>query len=84
MLILLIIQLTPIMNTLNSHSLLLVLFATLTVSIGNAQVSESCECSVDTAGYAAFLQTLNPDENATFQFHVSGNFADLCQRCGNR
>ena len=63
------------MNTLNSHSLLLVLFATLTVSIGNAQVSESCECSVDTAGYAAFLPTLNPDENATFQFHVSGTFA---------
>ena len=75
MLILLIIQLTSIMNTLNSHSLLLVLFATLTVSIGNAQVSESCECSVDTAGYAAFLPTLNPDENATFQFHVSGTFA---------
>ncbi len=41
----------------------------------HAQVSESCDCVVDTTGYAAFIQTLNPDENATFQFHVNGTFA---------
>lgn len=42
---------------------------------GTSQVSESCNCSVDTLGYASFLATLSPDENATFQFHVSGTFA---------
>jgi len=41
----------------------------------NAQVSESCDCTIDTLGYASFLQTITPDENATFQFHVSGTFA---------
>jgi len=41
----------------------------------NAQVSESCDCSVDTARYSVFLPTLSPNENATFQFHVNGTFA---------
>ncbi len=40
-----------------------------------AQAPESCECIVDTLGYSDFIQTLNPDEDAAFQFHVSGTFA---------
>ncbi len=39
------------------------------------QVPESCNCIVDTVGYTSFIETLNPDENATFQFHVHGAFA---------
>ena len=41
----------------------------------NAQTSESCDCLIDTIGYSSFLETLNPDEDATFQFHVNGLFA---------
>ena len=40
-----------------------------------SQVSESCDCQVDTLGYSTFVQTLSPDENASFQFHVNGTFA---------
>ena len=43
--------------------------------ISNAQVSKSNNCTVDTLGYANFLQTLHPKENATFQLHVFGTFA---------
>ena len=43
--------------------------------ISTAQVSESCNCNIDTLGYANFLQTLTPDENAIFQLHASGTFA---------
>jgi len=43
--------------------------------ISNAQVSESCNCTVDTLGYENFLQTLTPDENANFQLHTFGTFA---------
>jgi len=53
-------------------------FYLLSLSLGsllNAQVSESCDCAVDTLGYSSFIQTLNPDENASFQFQVNGTFA---------
>lgn len=40
-----------------------------------AQVSESCECTVDTLGYSTYIGTLSPDEEATFQFHPHGTFA---------
>ncbi len=45
------------------------------IYLGNAQVSESCDCSVDTLGYSNFIQTLNPSESATFQFHIHQTFA---------
>ena len=44
-------------------------------SLLNAQVSESCDCTVDTVGYANFLQTFSPSENDPFQFEVQGTFA---------
>ncbi len=58
-----------------TSKILTLLFSVLVLFFGNAQVSESCDCSIDTAGYAAFLPTINPNENATFQFEVSGTFA---------
>lgn len=36
----------------------------------NAQVSESCECVVDTAGLASYLETLNLNENQPLTFEV--------------
>lgn len=51
-------------------------FFCLLLTLGlHAQVLESCECAVDTLGYSNFIQTLNPNENANFQFHVNGTFA---------
>ena len=54
---------------------LLSIFLLLLISTNNAQTSESCNCLVDTVGYADFIETLNPDEEAIFQFHVHGTFA---------
>lgn len=59
----------------NPSKFFILTFLLFNCFLGTSQVSESCNCDVDTAGYAAFLPTLSPDENATFQFHVSGNFA---------
>ncbi len=44
-------------------------------SPSQAQVPESCACGVDTLGYSSFVQSLNPNENANFQFHVHQSFA---------
>lgn len=57
-------------------SVVLFIFSFLVVMVnGQAQVSESCDCTVDTLGYANFIPTLDVDEEAVFQFHVSGTFA---------
>jgi hypothetical protein len=61
-------------NTFIKNSLFTIFFFVSTFAL-QAQVSESCDCSVDTIGYSSFVQTLNPDENAPFQFHVNGTFA---------
>lgn len=51
------------------------LLSLIVANILNAQVLESCDCTIDTIGYSNFLQTLTPSENAPFQFHAQGNFA---------
>lgn len=61
-------------NSISKQFLLTTLFF-LTFYSANSQISESYDCSIDTVGYAAFLPTLTPNENATFQFHVNGTFA---------
>ncbi len=45
------------------------------VSLLNAQVSESCDCTVDTLGYSSFLPTLSVSENGPFKLKPHGTFA---------
>jgi hypothetical protein len=40
-----------------------------------AQVSESCDCTVDTLGYANFVKTLTVDEEVPFNLHIHNKFA---------
>lgn len=54
------------------------LFYLLSLSLGsllNAQVSESCDCTVDTVGYSTFLPTLSISENGPFKLKTHGTFA---------
>ena len=63
----------------NISTKILTIVCTFVLNIGMftayAQAPESCDCMVDTVGYANFLPTLNPNENANFQLHPHGNFA---------
>lgn len=53
---------------------LLIIFLGL-FSMVQAQVSESCDCTVDTTGYSNYVSTLSIDENASFNFNINGTFA---------
>ena len=55
--------------------LLSILLFSISSLVLNAQVFQSCDCKVDTLGYADFLQTITPEESATFQYQVYGTFA---------
>lgn len=44
-------------------------------SVVKAQVSESCDCVVDTAGYSNYVTTLNINYYASFNFNIHGTFA---------
>jgi hypothetical protein len=63
------------MVNINSKRLTLFFLVLIWGATARAQVSESCDCNVDTIGFSSFVQTLDPDEEAVFQFHVNGKFA---------
>lgn len=60
----------------NFKQAVLFLFSFFLVLLGYTQTystPESCDCTIDTAGYKSYLNTLTLNENAAFKFHVQNS-----------